>query len=85
MNSSQRTPDWLLERIAARELPSGELEAARARLLAEPDGQERLSALEADTRTTLIALPPARVAAEVLRRAGQTESASSPGANVTYD
>ncbi|HEX8435403.1 ActD protein [Archangium sp.] len=65
---SQRTPDWLLERIALGELPPEELAAARARLAAEPGGLERLAKLEADDGATLTKLPPARVAAEVARR-----------------
>jgi hypothetical protein len=65
---SQRTPDWLLERIALGELPPEELAAARARLAAEPGGLERLAKLEADDGATLTKLPPAQVAAEVARR-----------------
>ncbi|HEX8820521.1 MAG TPA: ActD-like protein [Archangium sp.] len=65
MNSPPRTPDWLLERIALGELPSEELVAARARLLAEPEGAARLTALEADSATTLQRLPPAEVAHRV--------------------
>jgi len=69
MNSPQRTPDWLLERIALGELPPEELAAARARLSQEPDGLARLAALEADSRATLERLPPARVVREVEARA----------------
>ncbi|MCP3166025.1 ActD-like protein [Myxococcus qinghaiensis] len=65
MNSPQRIPDWLLERIALGELPPEELAAARARLEQEPGGLERLAALEADSRATLERLSPARVAREV--------------------
>lgn len=64
----ERTPDWLLERIALGELPAGELERARARLLAEPDGAERLAALERDSRQMLAAHAPDAVLAEVRRR-----------------
>jgi hypothetical protein len=85
----ERTPDWLLERIALGELPPDELERARARLLAEPDGAARLAALERSNRDILAALPPERVAAEVQRRlhlkqvqeghrAGQRSSRFSP-------
>ncbi|QAT88949.1 ActD-like protein [Corallococcus coralloides] len=68
MTSPHRTPDWLLERIALGELPPDELAAARDRLSREPDGPARLAALEADSRATLEALPPARVAREVKAR-----------------
>lgn len=70
------TPQWLVERIALGELPPRELEQARARLLAEPDGAQRLAALSAHDAQTLAALPPPAVAAEVKRRAAPTSPAS---------
>src|SRR5262245_30838692 len=66
--SPERTPDWLLERIALGELPPDALARARARLLAEPDGAARLAALEQGNRDALGALPPEQVVAEVRRR-----------------
>ncbi|MBZ4333986.1 ActD-like protein [Corallococcus interemptor] len=77
MTSPHRTPDWLLERIALGELPPDELAAARDRLSREPDGPARLAALEADSRATLEALPPDRVAREVQARFAR---AGSPAA-----
>jgi len=74
---SQRTPDWLLERIALGELPPEELAAARARLAAEPGGLARLAKLEADDGATLAKLPPAQVAAEVARRRRGVEASRS--------
>ncbi len=74
---SQRTPDWLLERIALGELPPEELAAARARLAQEPGGLERLATLEAEDGATLTKLPPARVAAEVARRRRVVEASRS--------
>jgi hypothetical protein len=68
MTSPHRTPDWLLERIALGELPPAELAAARERLAKEPDGPARLAALEADSKATLAAHPPERVAREVNAR-----------------
>ena len=41
-----RTPEWLLERIALGELPEADLATAKAQLLAEPDGAARLQALQ---------------------------------------
>ncbi|QSQ21163.1 ActD-like protein [Pyxidicoccus parkwayensis] len=76
MNSPTRTPDWLLERIALGELPPEELAAARARLAEEPDGLQRLAALEADSRATLERLPPARVVREVAARASRKDAPS---------
>ena len=66
--TNDRTPDRILERIAAGDLPPDRLAAARAKLASEPDGEARLAALEADNAKTLQALPPADVAREVERR-----------------
>ncbi|MET0405490.1 MAG: ActD-like protein [Cystobacter sp.] len=78
MISPPRTPDWLLERIALRELPPEEWAAARARLSQEPDGERRLAALEADHRDLLGRLPPATVAREVERRARRAGVEEAP-------
>ncbi|AFE07969.1 ActD-like protein [Corallococcus coralloides DSM 2259] len=81
MTSPHRTPDWLLERIALGELPPDELAAARDRLSREPDGPARLAALEADSRATLEALPPDRVAREVKARFARADApATAPRA-----
>ncbi len=69
MSPAPRTPPWLLERIALGELPPEELALARARLLAEPEGEARLAELEADTAATLERLPPAELARQVASRA----------------
>ncbi|PTL75921.1 ActD protein [Vitiosangium sp. GDMCC 1.1324] len=74
---SQRTPDWLLERIALGELPPEELAAARARLAEEPGGLERLARLESDDGATLAKLPPSQVAAEIARRRRVLEASRS--------
>lgn len=71
---SARTPDWLVEKIALGDLPPGELERARTRLLAEPDGASRLAALEEDSRRTLATHRPDEVAREVQRRSRATEA-----------
>ena len=70
------TPQWLVERIHLGELPPAELEQAKARLLAEPDGAQRLAALAADDQQTLAALPPSVAAAEARRRAKSRAPAS---------
>lgn len=74
---ADRTPDWLLERIALGELPPEELAAARARLASEPGGLERLARLEADDRATLAKRPPSEFAAEVARRRRGVEASRS--------
>ncbi|WP_223639906.1 DUF4384 domain-containing protein [Corallococcus sp. EGB] len=85
MTSPHRTPDWLLERIALGELPPDELAAARDRLSREPDGPARLAALEADSRATLEALPPDRVAREVKARfARATPPAEAPASRPSW-
>lgn len=78
---SQRTPDWLLERIALGELPPEELAAARARLATEPGGLERLARLESDDGATLEKLPPSQVVAEVERRRRVVEASRSLNAS----
>ena len=67
MADDRTVPDWLLERLAAGELPASEAAKLRARLeeMGEP---ARLQALEASNREILAAHPPPSVAAEVQRR-----------------
>jgi len=66
---SDRIPDWLLERLAADDLPAAEGEALRRRLVADPEGRARLEALRASNEAILAAHPPARVAAAIRQRA----------------
>ncbi|MGA9524585.1 MAG: ActD protein [Myxococcaceae bacterium] len=66
--TTARTPDWMVERIALGELPPGELERARAKLLSEPDGAARLAQLEASNASILETHTPETVVAEVGRR-----------------
>ncbi len=60
------TPQWLLERIAAGDLPRAERDAAWSRLTAED--QARLAQLHASNQEILAALPAPAVAQEVRRR-----------------
>jgi len=62
----QRTPDWLLERIALGELPPAELADARSRLLGEPDGAARLDRLLA-SNDEILGRHPADAFAAVVR------------------
>jgi hypothetical protein len=67
---SDRVPDWMVERLAAGELPPDEARRVRGRL--EADGElERLARLERDNAAFLAAHPIDRVAAEIRRRAGE--------------
>src|SRR5688572_4713608 len=63
------TPDWLLERLVAGDLPPAEAVELRKRLAAEPDGAARLAAIDRSNGEILAALPAERIAAEVARRA----------------
>lgn len=63
-----RTPDYLLERLAAGDLPLEERAAVEARLDREEDGAGRLASLAVDGAATLARIPPGLVAAEVARR-----------------
>jgi len=65
---SERVADWLLERLAAGELPAAQDRALRERLAASGE-TNRLDALAASNAQTLSAHPATEVAAEVRRRA----------------
>jgi len=65
---AEHLPDWLLERLAAGELPETQARALRERLVATGDG-DRLAALAASDAEILAAHPADQVAAEVRRRA----------------
>jgi hypothetical protein len=67
--TNERVPDWLLERLAAGELPPAQARALRERLAAAGD-HDRLAALAASNTEILTAHPAAEVTAEVRRRAG---------------
>jgi hypothetical protein len=68
MNTPRRTPEWLLERIALGELPADELERCHRELLAEPDGAERLAALEQSNQDILARYPAAEFSQQQRRR-----------------
>ncbi len=66
-------PQWLLERLAAGELPEDAARRVWARLQASGEGR-RLAELHRSNRELLAAHPPAQVAAEVHRRLGRRRS-----------
>jgi hypothetical protein len=68
--STERVPDWLLERLAAGELPATQTRALRERLVAAGQ-QDRLDALASSNAEILTAHPAEQVMAEVRRRAGR--------------
>jgi hypothetical protein len=68
--SGTRTPDWILERLHAGDLPPKEAAHVRARLIAEEGGLARLEALDRDDAAALAAHPPGKALAEIRRRAG---------------
>ena len=65
---SERIPDWLLERLAAGELPPAQASSLRERLAAAGE-HDRLAALVASNAEILTSHPAAEVTAEVRRRA----------------
>jgi len=69
-----RVPDWLLERLAAGELPAARERALRTRLR-EAGEADRLPALAASNAEILAALPPERVVPEIERRAASARPA----------
>jgi hypothetical protein len=75
-SSKDRTPDWLLERLALGELDAAAAADVRGRLAAEGrDADAELAALAASNREILEAHPPARVAAAVRARANAARPA----------
>ena len=75
----KKTPAWLVERLAQGELDAETAAGLRARLEAEGRSPEDvLATLARADAETLAAHPPARVAAEVHRRAGLNRSVSTP-------
>lgn len=78
MPSPQPVPDWLLERLAAGELPASQAERVRARL-AELGQSERLTALAASNAEIVRTYPAEQVATEVQRRARQAQAARGRG------
>lgn len=73
----ERVPDLLVERLRLGELPEARAEALRARLAREPGGPERLAELDADDAATLLAHPPATMAAAIEARAGHAPRRAS--------
>lgn len=77
--TSDKVPDWLLERLAAGELPPKQ--AAELRLRLQAQGEEhRLSALAGSNAEILAALPPARIVPEIKRRAARAADQATPTA-----
>lgn len=76
-----RMPDWLLERIAAGDLPPERAEALRRRLEAEGGGGERLAALASSNAEILAAYPTAEMVRAIRGRAAAetTEGAATGG------
>jgi hypothetical protein len=70
MSAQNKTPEWLLERLALGELDAAAAADVRRRLAAEGrDPDAELAALAVSNRSILAEHPPARVAAAVRARA----------------
>lgn len=70
--TDKQVPDWLVERLAAGELPEARANELRARLRAHGE-EHRLSALAASNAEILAALPPERALPEIRRRADRRQ------------
>jgi len=77
--TTERVPDWLLERLAAGELSPAEAAKLRERLKAQGD-EHRLAALSASSAEILSALPPERIVPEIERRAAASANQARPAA-----
>ena len=66
----RKVPDWLVERLAAGELPEGQARDLRAALRVAGD-EGRLTALATSNSEILTTLPAAQVLSEIERRAGE--------------
>ena len=72
-----KIPDWLVERLAAGELPQAQAAKLRERLKAQGE-EHRLSALAASSTEILAALPPERMVPEIERRAAAAANRARP-------
>jgi len=77
--TTNRVPDWLLERLAAGELPQSQAMELRERLRAQGE-EHRLSALAGSNAEILVAMPPAQMVQEIKRRAALSADRTRPTA-----
>jgi hypothetical protein len=74
---SGRVPEWLVERLAAGDLPAARAAEVRRRLALEPDGPARLETITTSNHEILAAHPPAVISEQIHRRVGQENLPSS--------
>ncbi|MES1157812.1 MAG: ActD-like protein [Haliangium ochraceum] len=67
-DASERLPEYLVERLAAGDLPAARADELRRRLALESEGARRLERLAASNASILDQHPPALVAAQIRRR-----------------
>jgi len=75
--TTNKVPDWLLERLAAGELPLAQAAELRERLLAQGEAH-RLAELAGSSAEILAALPPERIVPEIKRRAALSSDRAKP-------
>jgi len=75
--ANDKVPNWLLERLAAGELPPAQAAALRQRLQAQGESH-RLAELAGSNAEILSALPPGQVVSEIKRRAPLTADKARP-------
>ncbi|HZN92319.1 MAG TPA: ActD-like protein, partial [Myxococcales bacterium] len=78
MTARPPVPDWWLERLAAGDLPPARAEEIRARLAAEPGGEERLAALARSNQDLLDRFPAAEAARRIRAQVDREERAERP-------
>jgi hypothetical protein len=78
--SHERVPDWLLERLAAGELPADQAAGLLRRLKARGE-EQRLNELADSSARILASLPPDRIVLEIERRARKADARTKPVAS----
>ncbi|GAB4526547.1 MAG: hypothetical protein Tsb0020_44300 [Haliangiales bacterium] len=76
MSKQTPIPDWLLERVAADDIPAKQRAEIEARLAADETSQARLEELRRANQAILAQYPPAQVTAEIERRLHLAEVAA---------
>ncbi len=76
MSKQTPIPDWLLERVAADDIPAQQRAEIERRLAADETSQARLEELRRANQAILAQYPPAQVTAEIERRLHLAEVAA---------
>jgi hypothetical protein len=77
--AADKVPDWLLERLAAGDLPQAQAAELRERLRAQGE-EHRLTTIIDSNAQILATLPPAQIVPEIVRRAALSADHARPAA-----